>query len=174
MSLEFFSLAIASVSLLVAGLSLGWQILAWLLSAGRPRLVLLHGMVGDRGVMTGPVERGGAPRDIARIRDQGFDGEEIIGVQVTNRGRASLTVESVAVRMKGSPTSYVPVDQLIGETLPYQLAAGTNSSWFTPMGICRELAATLQSTVGEHVKGVYIVVTFATGKSRRTPTTLRL
>ena len=70
MSPEVVALVIASISLLVAGLSLGWQIAQWLLSAGRPKAMLLHGVQGGGGVVTGPVQKTGAPRNVKNLRNQ--------------------------------------------------------------------------------------------------------
>lgn len=174
MSSEVVALVIASISLLVAGLSLGWQIAQWLLSAGRPKAMLLHGVQGGGGVVTGPVERTGAPRNIKNVRKQGFDGPEIIGVQVTNRGRAPVTVESVALCPRGGEVRFVPQGELNGSELPHRLEAGTNSSWFVDADLGHRLVAVSRDTLQERIQGVYMSVTLGTGKTIKTPTTLRM
>lgn len=174
MSSEVIALVIASISLLVAGLSLGWQIAQWLLSAGRPKAVLLHGVQGGGGVVTGPVGKTGAPRDVERLREQGFNGPEIIGVQVTNRGRAPVTVESVALCPRGGEVRFVPQLDLIGPELPHRLEAGTNSSWFMDADLGHRLVAVSRDALRERIQGVYMCVTLGTGKTIKTPTTLRM
>jgi hypothetical protein len=55
METETAALIVSAVSLLVAGLSLGWQIAQWLLSAARPKAQLMHGVVNGGGAYVGPV-----------------------------------------------------------------------------------------------------------------------
>lgn len=49
METETAALIVSAVSLLVAGLSLGWRVAQWLLSAARPKAQLMHGVVGSSG-----------------------------------------------------------------------------------------------------------------------------
>lgn len=168
------SLVIASISLLVAVLSLGWQIGQWLLSGGRPKATLLHGVQGRGGVFTGPVEKAGRSRNVEDLRKQGFYGPEIVGVQVTNHGRASVAVESVALCSRGGGISYVPNGDLIGPQLPYRLDAGTNETWFVDAELGRSLVAVSRNSLQKPTQGVYMTVTLGTGKTIETPTTLRI
>ena len=174
MSPEVVALVIASISLLVAGLSLGWQIAQWLLSAGRPKAMLLHGVQGGGGVVTGPVQKTGAPRSVKDLRNQGFNGAEVIGVQVTNHGRASVMVESVALCPRGGEVRFIPQGELIGPELPHRLEAGTNSSWFVDAELGHRLVAVSRDALQERIQGVYMSVTLGTGKTIKTPTTLRM
>lgn len=174
MSSDIVSLVIASISLLVAGLSLGWQIGQWLLSGGRPKATLLHGVQGRGGVFTGPVEKAGRSRNVEDLRKQGFYGPEVVGVQVTNHGRASVAVESVALCSRGGGISYVPNGDLIGPQLPYRLDAGTNETWFVDAELGRSLVAVSRNALQKPTQGVYMTVTLGTGKTIETPTTLRI
>ena len=171
---DFIALVIASISLLVAGLSLGWQIAQWLLSAGRPKAKLLHGVQGRGGLATGPVEKSGEPRNFESLREQGFNGPEIIGVQVTNHGRAPVTVDRIALCTRGGTMRFMPQGELIGPQMPHRLEAGTNESWYVDADLTNSLVAASRNALDEHISGVYMTVALGTGKSITTPTTLRM
>ncbi|MCT3000945.1 phosphoribosylamine--glycine ligase [Propionibacterium freudenreichii] len=174
MDSEVIALVIASISLLIAGLSLGWQVAEWLLSAGRPKAKLIHGVQGRGGLATGPVEKSGERRNIQHLREQGFDGPEVIGVQVTNHGRSPVTVDSIALRLRGGTMSLVALTELLGPELPHRLEAGTNESWYVDADLGHRLVAASRSALHEQIRGVYMTVAFGTGKSITTPTTLRM
>src|SRR4051794_26170762 len=74
MKTETAALIIAAISLLFAGLSLGWQVAQWLLSAARPKAQLMHGVLDAGGAYVGPVGRGGKRMDVQQFRRQGFTG----------------------------------------------------------------------------------------------------
>ncbi len=174
MGSEAIALVIASISLLVAGLSLGWQPAQWLLSAGRPKAKLLHGVQGRGGLVTGPVEKSGAARNVGSLRGQGFDGPEVIGVQVTNHGRAPVTVDSITLCPRGGTMRFMPQGELIGPQMPHRLEAGTNESWYVDADLANRLVAASRNALDEHISGVYMTVALGTGKSITTPTTLRM
>ncbi|MCQ9367633.1 phosphoribosylamine--glycine ligase [Corynebacterium falsenii] len=174
MDSDFIALVIASISLLVAGLSLGWQIAQWLLSAGRPKAKLLHGVQGRGGLATGPVEKSGEPRNFESLREQGFNGPEIIGVQVTNHGRAPVTVDRIALCTRGGNMSVVPQNELLGPALPHRLEAGTNESWYMEADFGYRLVAASRAALHEQIRGVYMSAALGSGKSISTPTTLRM
>lgn len=174
MGTDAIALLISAISLALAGTSLGWQIAQWLLSGGRPKATLMHGMIHGAGAFVGPVQKDGKPFNLAGLHSQGFRGQEVVGVQVTNHGRAAVTVESVAVCPRGGSMRFVPVDQRIGPELPHQIEPGTNESWFVPVDVGTLLATTSREAAGEPVTGVYMVARIGTGKSVETPTTLRM
>ena len=154
--------------MLVAGLSLGWQIAQWLLSAGRPKATLLHGLVDGSDVYDGPVTKKRAGFNLDQLRRQGIDGTPVIGVKVVNHGRASVTVDRISVHHHGGGMAYTPVGQLIGPELPYRLEAGTNASWYVPEEIAHRLAHASREALGETITGVYLTASLATGKSIET------
>lgn len=174
MSPEAVALLISGISLLFAGVSLGWQIAQWLLSAGRPKAELRHGVQGGGGAVTGPVGKSGNPFRIQNLRQQGFTGPELIGVQITNHGRSSVTVESVALAPRGGGARFVPEAQLLGPDLPHRLEAGTNASWYVDAVVGHQLIAVSRTALKEKISGVYMTATMGTGKIISTPTTLSM
>lgn len=171
---EAIALLISAVSLVLAGVSLGWQIAQWLLSAGRPKATLMHGLSTGSGALVGPVTKAGQGSRLDRLREQGFNGEEIIGIQVTNHGRAPVTVENIALCPRGGLTRFVPVGQRIGPDVPYQLEAGTNASWYMTFDHAHNLVRASRNALDEPVTGVYMTATLGTGKEIQTPQTFRM
>ena len=55
--MTFTAIFIASLSLTVSGLSLGWQIAIWLMNGARVRVTLKNGVSGRGGVVLSEVEK---------------------------------------------------------------------------------------------------------------------
>jgi hypothetical protein len=98
----------AGLSLLVAALSLGWQIAVHQLEGRRVRVTLVHGAAGRGSVVTSKVGRTGAPSNHARLAEQGFT-EAVIGVAVTNLGRAPVRVDRYSVLPVGRAAASLSV-----------------------------------------------------------------
>ncbi|NNM46968.1 phosphoribosylamine--glycine ligase [Knoellia koreensis] len=173
MTTEAAALLISAVSLLLAGLSLGWQIAQWLLSAGRPKAVLMHGVWQGAGAYVGPVTADRSPLDLNTLRRQGIDGLEVVGIRVTNHGRAPVSVEWVAVHCRGGTMVFVPEADRLGPGLPYRLEAGTNTSWYVDVDRATRLASSSREVLREPVTGVYMTAQLGTGKTIETSGTLR-
>lgn len=174
MNTEATALLVSAISLGLAGVSLGWQIAQWLLSAGRPKATLMHGMIQGDGAFVGPVPKSGDAFDLERLVDQGFSGRPVVGIQVTNHGRAAVTIESVSLCPRGGTMRFVPIGQRIGPDLPFLLGPGTNQSWYVPIDVGLLLAETSREAANERVTGVYMIAKLATGREIPTPTTLRM
>lgn len=172
MKTETAALIVSAVSLLVAGLSLGWQVAQWLLSAARPKAKLMHGVVDGSGAYVGPVGRSGARLNVQQLRPQGIAGPEVIGIQVTNHGRAPLVVERVTVHTRGGQMTFMPVGDLIGPTLPQTIEPGANQSWYTDLDRANALASSSREVLKEQVTGVYMTALLGTGKTIKTPRSL--
>lgn len=168
------ALLISAVSLLLAGLSLGWQIAQWLLSAGRAKVVLMHGLVQGAGAFVGPVGKSGSPFDLDKLRRQGIDGPPVVGIQVINHGRAPLSVERVSLCTRGGVMQFVPIGDVLGPELPYRLEPGTNASWYVTEDNAARLAHSSRQALGEPVTGVYMTAQLGTGKTVKTPHTLHV
>jgi hypothetical protein len=168
------ALIVSAVSLLVAGLSLGWQVAQWLLSAARAKAVLLHGVLGPGGAYVGPVLREGRAHDVQSLRTQGATGPEVVGVKVTNHGRAPLVVEGVAVKMHGSGMSLVPIADRIGPELPCRIEPGANATWYTPMDGAKALVSSTREVLHHSITGVYMTAELGTGKTVKTRNALQM
>lgn len=160
------SVGISAVSLTLAALSLGWQVSLWLLGGRRIRVRLVHGVIGKGGVVSGPV-KAGAKADIASLRTQGFNGPEVLGVQVINIGRLPVTLTSYTVKVFGGGMSYSPLADSIGPSLPFRLEAGESETWYVDFKYVRALASSDQA-VGKDVSRAYMTVDLATKHEKRT------
>lgn len=168
------ALLISALSLALAGLSLGWQVCQWLLSAGRPKATLLHGLVNGSSAYFGPVKPSGVGFDLQNLRQQGVDGFEAVGIQITNHGRAPVIVESVKLRPRGGVMQFVAIEERIGPELPHTLVPGSNASGFIDAERASTLAYVSRETLKENVTGVYMTAQLGTGKSIKTRRTLRV
>lgn len=171
MNLASLAFLISCASFVVAGMSLGWQVLEWLLSAGRAKGVLLYGVQGRGGVVTKDVIRSETPPDQSVARSQGFLGPEIVGIRIVNVGRAPIVVEKIEVCLRGVGMAFRPMGDLIGEELPCSIPPGANSSWYTPWanGLAITSAAKAE---GHSPRGVYLKATLGTGASESTKGTI--
>ena len=167
------ALIVSAVSLLIAGLSLGWQVAQWLLSAARARATLLYGAIGSGGVYVEQVGRKGQRYDLPALRSQGASGPEVLGVKVTNHGRASLVVENVSVKAKGGGMSLTPIGDRIGPELPHRIEPGANATWYTPMDGARALVSSSREVLHHSITGVYMTAELGTGKTVKTHNALR-
>lgn len=164
-------MTISAISLMFAGISLGWQICAWLLSSGRPKATLITGLFSPPGgAFVGPVSKSGERVELNSLRAQNIPGEEVIGVKVTDRGRIPITVEHIEIcdRHKGQFV-YQPIDELLGPSLPHSIEAGTNESWYVPLQSVEGFSRLSREPVS-----LYIVVTLGSGKRIKTRASLRI
>jgi len=174
METESVALLVSALSLVLAALALGWQIAQYLLSAGRPKATLLHGLVSSSGAYSGPVRADGRGFDLDGLRRQGTSGFEVVGIQVTNHGRAPVIIESVKLLPRGGALSLTPVGERVGPDLPHKLEPGANASWFVDLGHAGRLAAAAREVLNKQVAGVYMTAHLGTGKTVRTSRTLRV
>lgn len=172
MESESVAILVAALSLVMAALSLGWQIAQYLLSAGRPKATLLHGLSTGGEAYSGPVGSDQERFNLGGLRKQGMTGIEVVGVQVTNHGRAPVIVESVSLRPRGGSMSFMPIGERIGPELPHKLDPGANASWFLDHAHAVRLAEASRSAAGEKVSGVYMAAQLGTGKTIKTKRTL--
>lgn len=167
------ALAIAILGLLVAGLSFGWQIATWALSGRRVDVRLLHGVQGRGGFAVGEVGRDSRARDMSSMRAQGWNGAEVIGIEVINIGRAPVTIKSYSVHAVGGGMAYTPHGDIIGRGLPYRLEAGESETWYSDMQDARALLHALPA-IGKSASRVRMSVSLGTKQERRTRRTLRV
>lgn len=91
------TLSIALFGAVVATLSLGWQVAAWVLEGRRVRVTLRHGLMAHGRSATGAVGRDCKPQDLGILRAQGMDGPEVVAITVTNLGRSPVTISKYSV-----------------------------------------------------------------------------
>lgn len=160
--------ALACLSLVVAGLSAGWQVYAWVLDGRRVRLALVHGVLGRAGAATGLVGRDRAPNDLSRLRSQGFDGPEVVGVSVTNVGRAPVRIDRYGVQLVEGGMSFLPVGDALGPELPFRLPPGETETWYAKVDDARALVFATRGVVRRVSNDVRMTVDLGTGDTKRT------
>lgn len=159
---------LATLSLLIAALSAGWQVYAWVLDGRRVRLTLVHGVFGRGGVATGLVGRDRLPKDVSQVRSEGFDGFEVLGVSVTNVGRAPVRIERYGVELTKGGMSHLPVGDLMGPDLPFRLPPGETETCYAKVEDARPLVYATRGIRRVVSDDVRMVVKLGTGDEKRT------
>lgn len=170
------ALLVASVSLVVSGLALGWQVAMWVLNGARVRVRLMHGVLGRGGVAVGPVQRGGHPRDMSAMRSQGWSGPEVLGIEVTNTGRARVQVTGFGIRQgrNGMSVNY-PAGTSISPELPTWIEPGSSATWYGDLDDGVALVhATARTLATRGPRELRMTVSLGTGKSVVTRRSIRV
>ena len=136
--MELLALVIAALALFLAALSLGCQLATYSLDGRQVRVTLLHGTMGRNGFATGPVGRDEKPKNLSRLYTEGFTGKEVLGITVTNVGRAPVTVSCYSVGLTRGGFPFSPMGEAIGPGLPYRLEPGAET-WYRRMRGARAL-----------------------------------
>ena len=166
--MDIAAFSIACLGLFIAVLSLGWQVASWALEGRRVRVVLKHGAMGPGGSVSGPVECSGRPRDLSAVRAEGFTGTEVLGVTVTNIGRAPVTVSKYSANLVKAGFSFSPIGNRIGPELPFRLPPGESETWYA------HALASATATVKRHCGKVSMSVELGTGDVKTTARFLRV
>jgi len=168
------SLLIACLSLLIGALALGWQVAAWALDGRRVRVVLLHGASGMAGAAVGKVGRNGRPVDLSQVRAEGFTGEEVIGISVTNIGRSPVRVDRYSVELTRGGMSFSPIGDAVGPELPFRLPPGESETWYARHSDALRLLHSMRSIGRAPSRTVRMSVQLGTGDIRRTRRVLEI
>lgn len=166
--MEIATFVIACLGLLLAVVSAAWQVFAWTFDGRRVRLRLVHGAIGPAGAVTGPVGRDGRPRDLSRVRAEGFVGEEVIGVSVTNVGRAAVRIDRYGAEVVRGGVALRPVADSLGPDLPYRLPPGETETWFVKARDARALLDAINGVRRGASREIRMSVELGTGDVRRT------
>lgn len=167
-------LAVACLSLVLSAGSIGWQIATRHLDGGRVRLHLVHGVVGGGGVAAGQVDRNGARRDLSMMRNQGFIGPEVVGVAVTNVGRAPVRIDRYSVELTQGGFSFVPVGEAIGPRLPHRLEPGETETWYAEVESAQALVYSVRGIRRQVSDRVRMTVELGTGETKKTRRALKV
>lgn len=172
--MDYIALSVAGFSLLIAVLSLGWQIAGYLLEGRRVRVKLLHGAQGHAGVAVGLIKRDRKPKNLDLLRAEGFKGPEIIGITATNIGRAPLTIEKYSIHAYKEKITFTPLADRIGPEFPFRLAPGESQSWYTEISNAKALLHGLEAVGSLRSRDVYMSITLGTGDLKRTRRRIRV
>lgn len=171
-SISAVALALSIVGALTATLSLGWQIASWSLDGRRVRVRLLHGAAGPTGHATGPVGRDRRPNDLSSLRVEGFQSQEVIGIAVTNVGRAPVRVDRYGVSLVRGGVSFFPMGDAIGPGLPHRLPPGETEVWLANAQDARALIIAARAAGQRVSRDVRMEVHLGTGDVKRTNRTI--
>lgn len=159
---------IACLGLVVALLSAGWQVFAWVMDGRRVRVRLLHGVRSGGSVFSGAIGKDGRPNDLGVLLEQGVVGEEVIGVSVTNVGRAPVRIDSYGVQLVRGGFASQPVGSVMGPSLPFRLPPGETEAWYVAAGEARALVHAVKAIGREASREVRMTVQLGTGDTVRT------
>lgn len=162
------ALVVGLASLLIAALSLAWQIASWALDGRRVHVRLLHGTLAQGGVFTGGVGRDRRRRSLSTLTAQGIVGREVLGIAVTNIGRAPVRVDQYSVELARGGMSFSRVGEVIGPTLPFRLPPGESETWFVELVDASALVSAARSTSPRVSADVRMRVQLGTGDTKRT------
>jgi hypothetical protein len=122
------TLVIAVVGLGLSLVSLTWQIVEHFLTGHRVTVELLWGGVGNRGVVTGPVQG-----TLDAFAQQGFT-DLVVAVRARNVGRLPVDVKGFDVQVAGSISfSLGPEDWHLNPRTPHRLEAGSEATFYIPL-----------------------------------------
>lgn len=168
------ALLVASISLVVSGLALGWQIAVWLMSGSRPRINLTHAVTGPALAST-PIRRGGSLKDYQHMRDQGWDGPELLGIEVTNHGRIRLQITRFAVVHPTSGTVLgILAPNEFSAPLPHFIDPGTTAAWYGDLDTARQVVTAMNAAESTSGRDVKMRVTLGTGKELTTKRSVKI
>ncbi|MGO2746201.1 phosphoribosylamine--glycine ligase [Microbacterium sp.] len=173
--MEVAALAIAILSLVLAGLALGWQVAAWALDGPRLRATLQHGVLGRGGVVVSTVGRNSKLRDMSSMREQGWNGPDVIAVLVTNQGRSRAKITRFGIQLqRGGMSVQYPEGNTWSPQLPYWLEPGESATWYAELQDARALMSATRQSVRSDAGGVFMTIETGTGKTLRTRRLLEL
>jgi hypothetical protein len=161
-SLEILTLVVAIVGVSLALASLAWQAATFVLSGSRVRLTLRRGAL--RRTVGGVARMSGlqlSASDYAVMHKQGFT-EEILLVEVRNRGRMAVSVEDVSATTEDGWGFQRAADPE-NPSLPHRLEPGAKETWHIELSVFQHLV----NTDGKQRK-VWMRVELGTGKVLRT------
>lgn len=167
--MEIAAFIIASLSFVVAGLALGWQIASWAMDGPRVRATLQHGVLGRGGAVVSTVGRGGRLRDMKSMRDQGWNGPDVIAVLVTNHGRSRAKISRFGLQLqRGGMSVQYPAGNAWSPALPHWIEPGESATWYAELQDARALVVATRKSLHPRAGGVQMTVETGTGKTVRT------
>jgi hypothetical protein len=165
-TMTFTAVFIASMSFIVSGLSLGWQIAIWLMNGARVRVALKSGVFDPGGVVTGYVNRNGQLFDMSSMRSQGWNGPDVLAIEVTNVGRQRAKVVRYGFRQtKGLPGVAYSNPGALNTPLPVWIEPGESMTWYAELQDAVRLVRATNAVKRISVGRVRMYVELGTGKT---------
>ena len=112
---------------------------------------------------------------MAVMKEQGWDGPELLGIEVTNVGRARLQVTKCSIDLhRGSMGASFPRGNPWSPALPHWIEPGTSETWYVELDDARALVRTTRKVIDGRAGGVHMTVELGDGRKVRTRHYLRL
>lgn len=135
------------VATVLATSSLAWQVVTFLRRRPRPKLTPVVGRLTPDGLITNDAS--------SDVRDHLLDAAEqlddsplIIGVKVSNAGRAAFHVAGWAIRAEPGGTSLVPFQEtgkpIAGAEVPHDIPPGESATFLTELQHAHRFAAAVE------------------------------
>jgi hypothetical protein len=173
--MDVAAFAVACLSLLIGALALGWQFASWRLDGPRARATLQHGVLGRGGAAAGPVGRRGILHDLSPMREQGWNGPEVVAIEVVNVGRAKLKITGFGIQLvRGGFNLGYPQGNAWSPQLPSWLEPGERATWYAELDDATALISTTKTTLQRDASGVKMYAELGTGRRVITPQALRV
>lgn len=170
--MQVATFVIAVFGAVVAAGSATWNVAQWRLSGGRAKVRLVMGNATPSGLMVGEPSEA-TSRNIQRLAEIGF-AKQVVGVEVSNVGRAAITVQSWALKTTKTEVSYIPITDSVGPPLPCTIDPGAQQTWVVDMqeGVSLlHTAAEFEGSDGEKICGT---ARLGTGQQLQTEKSVRL
>lgn len=169
------ALIVAILSLVVAVSALSWQVISWRLNGGRVRAKLVHGIAGRGGVVVAPVARGSSYKNVEQLREHGWHGAEVLGIEVTNTGRANVQVTGFAFWHPSSKAALsFPAGNALSPQLPCFVEPGTTKAWYADLEDGRAMVRAMNAAEQTRGNTLQMRVTLGTGQAVTASGSLRV
>lgn len=164
--MTFTAIFIASMSLIVSGLALGWQVAIWQLNGARVRVTLKNGVFGPDSVVAANVNRSGRLGDMASMRGQGWTGPDVLAIEVTNVGRQRAKVVRYGFHQaKGLPSVGYNNPGVFNPSLPAWIEPGESMTWYAELYDAVRLVRATKAVQRASAGRVHMYVELGTGKT---------
>ncbi|MFZ2175474.1 MAG: hypothetical protein WAW17_15865 [Rhodococcus sp. (in: high G+C Gram-positive bacteria)] len=135
--MQIVTLVIAVVGLVVATGTLTWNITMFRLQGARAKVSPIIGTVVPQGLIHMPASESAVASIERTAREHG--GELVAGVQVTNRGRLPLHVQSWAFTSLPNKAAFAPGSDPVLSPVPCEIAPGNHAVFVGEVGMARAL-----------------------------------
>lgn len=172
-SADIATLIVAILGVMMAALALVWQALAWRLDGARPSAELHIGATGYGGVAHGKVGNDRQFPHLSTMSEQGWNGQPLIGIKVTNRGRSRVKITGLGIFVKDGAFTVSVHRGFAADSpaIPHWIEGNDVATWWVPLDEMRALVKVNRVKAPQTgLVGMY--VTTATGGEIRTPNIL--
>ncbi len=143
-SVSVAALVLGIVGIVLAACSLTWNVASFLISGPRPKITPIVGVLADGSLNAGPATND--PTAAVASAAERAPGQYVIGVEVTNRGRAPFHVTCWSLMAEPAEVAAVVVAaQPTDSTPPCDIAPGATETFVTELQEARALAAAVQT-----------------------------